>query len=205
MKVFNALIAAGALFATTTLVAETFQLDTKNSRLEWTGAKVLVDSKHTGTIDIKSGQIEFGKDGPTSAVVVVDMKTIKNEDLKDAEYNKKLVDHLNSADFFDVAKHPEATLKVTKITKNGANNFDLAGDLTVKGITKPVTAKASTSAGKDGKVSQIVADLEFDRAEFDVRYGSGKFFQGLGDKVIADKIQIKVVLSGKLPVQLGAK
>lgn len=204
MKVFKSIVAAAALLVSTSLVAETYQLDSKNSKLNWTGSKVLVDSKHTGTVDIKNGQIEFGKDGPTSALVVVDMKTIKNEDVKDPEYNKKLVGHLKSADFFDVEKHPEATLKVNSFKKNGASNYDLAGDLTIKGITKPVTLKAKTVSEK-GAVSRIVADLEFDRSEFDVRYGSGKFFQNLGDKVISDKIQIQVEMVGKLPVQLGAK
>jgi polyisoprenoid-binding protein YceI len=204
MKLFNSIITFSALVISTSLMAKTYQLDTKSSKLTWTGSKVLVPSKHTGTVDIKSGQVEFGKDGPTSAVVVVDMKTIKNEDLTDAAYNKKLVGHLRSPDFFDVEKHPEAKLKVTSFKKQGPASYDLTGDLTIKGTTKPVTFKATTASEKGG-LSKISADLEFDRTDFDVRYGSGKFFQNLGDKVISDKVQLKVELTGKLPLQVGAK
>jgi len=204
MKRFNTVCALTVLLASTALMAKTHQLDVKKSKLNWTGSKVLVDSKHTGTVDIKSGTVDFGKDGPTSAVVVVDMKTIKNEDLKDAGYNKKLVGHLNSPDFFDIEKHPEATLKVSSFKKVGPNAYDLTGDLTIKGTTKPVTFKATTVSEKGG-ASKISADLEFDRTEFGVRYGSGKFFQNLGDKVISDKVQLKVELVGKLPLQVGAK
>ena len=203
MKLFSTIVAATALFTTTSLLAETYQIDAKTSRLSWTGSKVLVDSKHTGTVDIKSGSIEFGKEGPNSAVVVVNMATIKNEDLTDATYNQKLVGHLKSADFFDVEKYPEATLKVTSFKKKAAGQYDLAGDLTIKGITKPVSFKGQTISEK-GAPAKIVAELEFDRTDFNVRYGSGKFFENLGDKVISDKIQIKVEMAGKLPVQLGA-
>lgn len=204
MKTFPSILAISAMLMSTSLFAKTYQLDTKKSKLSWTGSKVLVDSKHTGTVDIKSGQVEFGKDGPTSAVVVVNMTTIKNEDLTDPGYNKKLVGHLKSPDFFDVEKHPEATLKVTSFKKQGPTAYDLTGDLTIKGTTKPVAFKATTASEKGG-LSKISADLEFDRTEFGVRYGSGKFFQNLGDKVISDKVQLKVELTGKLPLQVGAK
>lgn len=204
MKLLNSIITVSAIFLSTSLVAKTYQLDTKSSKLTWTGSKVLVPSKHTGTVDIKSGQVEFGKDGPTAAVVVVNMATIKNEDLTDPGYNKKLVGHLKSPDFFDVEKHPEATLKVTSFKKQGPTAYDLTGDLTIKGKTKPVSFKATTASEKGG-ISKISADLEFDRTDFDVRYGSGKFFQNLGDKVISDKVQLKVELTGKLPLQVGVK
>jgi polyisoprenoid-binding protein YceI len=204
MKRFKSLCTLTLLLASTSVIAKTHQIDAKKSKLTWTGSKVLVDSKHTGTVDIKNGTVDFAKDGPISALVVVDMKTIKNEDLKDASYNKKLVGHLNSPDFFDTEKHPEATLKVTSFKKQGANAYDLTGDLTIKGTTKPVSFKATTASVKGG-VSKITADLEFDRTDYDVRYGSGKFFQNLGDKVISDKVQLKVELVGKLPLQVGAK
>lgn len=204
MKTFHSILAISALLMSTSLFAKTYQLDTKKSKLSWTGSKVLVDSKHTGTVDIKRGEVQFGKDGPTSAVVVVNMTTIKNEDLTDPAYNKKLVGHLKSPDFFDIEKHPEATLKVTSFKKQGPTSYDLTGDLTIKGTTKPVAFKATTASEKGG-LSKISADLEFDRTEFGVRYGSGKFFQNLGDKVISDKVQLKVELTGKLPLQVGAK
>jgi polyisoprenoid-binding protein YceI len=47
--------------------------------------------------------------------------------------------HLKSADFFDAAKYPELTFKSTSLKKQGKNSYKLSGDLTMRGITKPVT------------------------------------------------------------------
>lgn len=47
-------------------------------------------------------------------------------------------EHLRGADFFDVAKHPKITFKSTKVTPKDKTNFKVAGDLTIKGVTKPV-------------------------------------------------------------------
>ena len=196
----NALGVAALIFSTVA-GAQTSQVDPAHSTLQWKGSKVIGDS-HTGNIAIKSGEITYGKEGPTSAVIVVDMKTITDTDLKDPEYNKKLVTHLKSDDFFSVEKHPEAKLTIKKFTKVAGDDYKLDGDLSIKGITKPVSLNAKVHKEKQD-ITKITADLEFDRTEFEVRYGSGKFFQGLGDKVIADKVEVKVELKGKPASNLG--
>jgi polyisoprenoid-binding protein YceI len=48
-------------------------------------------------------------------------------------------DHLRSADFFEVEKHPKMTFKSTSVKKSGQNKYQLTGDLTLHGVTKPVT------------------------------------------------------------------
>jgi polyisoprenoid-binding protein YceI len=201
MKMIQNALGVAALIFSTVAGAQTSQVDPATSSLQWKGAKVIGDS-HTGNIAIKSGEITYGKDGPASAVIVVDMKSITNTDLKDAEYNKKLITHLKSDDFFSVEKHPEAKLTIKKFTKVTGDEFKLDGELSIKGIVKPVSLKAKVSQEKQ-EISKITADLEFDRTEFEVRYGSGKFFQGLGDKVIADKVEVKVELKGKPSSNLG--
>jgi len=50
--------------------------------------------------------------------------------------------HLNGPNFFDTANHPTITFKSTSMTSTGENTYDVAGDLTIKGITKPVTLAA---------------------------------------------------------------
>ena len=201
MRMIQNALGVAALIFSTVAGAQTFQVDPAHSSMQWKGSKVIGDS-HTGNIAIKSGEIAYGKEGPTSAVIVVDMKTINNTDLKDAEYNKKLVTHLKSDDFFSVEKHPEAKLTIKKFTKVGKEEFKLEGELSIKGIVKPLAFNAKVQQEKQD-ITKITADLEFDRTEFDVRYGSGKFFQGLGDKVIADKIEVKVELKGKPTSNLG--
>ncbi len=190
-------VAVAATLVSSGAAAEAFQIDTAGSKVEWTGSKV-VGGGHVGTLQLKSGEIQYEKNAPKSAAVVVDMKSIKNSDLTDPQWNKKLVDHLHSGDFFDTAKFPEANLKIASFKKVDKENYDLEGTLTIKGITKPIRLKAKTVAEKD-QITRIVADLEFDRTDFEVRYGSGKFFENLGDKMISDKVQVKVELKTKIP------
>jgi polyisoprenoid-binding protein YceI len=56
--------------------------------------------------------------------------------------NQKRDGHLQTADFFDAEKHPTLTFKSTKVTAAGKNKFKIAGDLTMRGVTKPVTFDA---------------------------------------------------------------
>ena len=59
-------------------------------------------------------------------------------------------DHLRSADFFDVANHPTITFKSTSVKANGKDSFEVTGDLTMRGVTKPVTLPVTfLGEGKD--------------------------------------------------------
>lgn len=168
---------------------QTFLLDSKKSTLEWGGSKI-VGTAHKGTITMKDGSVEFMNDLPIKAEVTVLMNTIKDTDIKDAKNNKKLVDHLNSDDFFSTEKFPTAQISIKSFEPTQENQYLLKGDLTIKGVTKPIQAKASITESTQGK-KVILADMEFDRTDYDVRYGSGKFFENLGDKMISDKVQLK--------------
>ncbi len=95
-----------------------------------------------------------------------------------------------------------ANLEIKNFETKDNKNYTLTGNLTIKGIKKPVSLKAK-AIGKKDAVANIVADLEFDRTEFDIRYGSGKFFTDLGDKMISDKVQVKVNLKPASPINLG--
>lgn len=61
--------------------------------------------------------------------------------------NKKLDEELVSADWFDAAKYPTMRFVSTKVTKTGPNTADVTGNLTLHGVTKPVTLKAKFKAG----------------------------------------------------------
>ncbi len=161
------------------------------STVQWTGSK-LVGGSHTGKVKVKSGDVAVTDGKVTKGVVLVDMTSIVNEDLTDAAYNKKLVDHLKSPDFFDIEKHPTAQLTIDKdeLVKPGEHKME--GTLSIKDKTKPITFTAVEKTDKGNKV--VSTELTFDRTDFDVRYGSGKFFQNLGDKVITDEVKLKVDL-----------
>lgn len=174
-----------ALTLTTGVIAATQKVDVKKSKVEWTGKKVT--GQHNGTIDIKEGTLEVNNSKLTGGKIVIDMQSLKNEDLKDQEYNAKLVGHLKSDDFFSVVTHPTSQLEVTKVEGSGAN-LKVTGNLTIKGKTNPVTFPVTVS--KEGNNSVYHGTITVDRSKYDVRYGSKSFFNDLGDKAINDEFTL---------------
>ncbi len=184
--------------AQATELSKIFNVDVANSTLGWTGTKVT--GKHYGKIAIQSGTISVEKNEIKAGSFVIDMKTITVEDLTDEESNKKLAGHLASADFFDVEKYATSKFEITGVEKlqtpdADGNNYKIMGNLTIKDITKNITIPANVSMDEN----QFTAEAKFsiDRTEWNIQYGSGKFFKGLGDKMINDAIEFDLNLVAK--------
>lgn len=172
-----------------------FKADLKKSSLQWLGKKVT--GEHSGNIALKSGELILQKGKITSGKFEIDMRSITCTDIKDAEYNKKLIGHLNSNDFFSVEKFPAASFNMKEaITKDG-KNYTIKGDLSIKGITNPIEFAAVVEKSKDFVTAS--SSIKINRAKFDIRYGSGSFFEGLGDNLIYDdfELNVKLVVSTK--------
>jgi len=115
--------------------AQDYKVISEKSTLRWTGKKVGKD--HVGTIGLKEGSFTL-KDGKfTRGEFVIDMNAMVNEDLKDAEWNAKLIGHLKSDDFSSVEKHHVSVLKIRESTKFEKDEATVTADLTIKGITHP--------------------------------------------------------------------
>ena len=169
--------------------AQTFNLDLSKSTLNWHAEKIT--GFHEGTVDLKSGSFKIEKDKIVSGTFVINMSTVADVDLTDAGYNQKLVGHLKSPDFFDVAKFPEATFTLTKPVDLTKSVTEVHGNLTIKGITKPLTFK--TVILKNGNTISFNANsIVVDRTVYNIKYGSGTFFTDLGDKVIYDEFTLKL-------------
>lgn len=169
--------------------AAAYKVDVKGSTVKWTAYKVT--GKHFGKISLKTGSIEMSKTKLTKASFEVDMTTLTVEDIT-GEYADKLKGHLLSDDFFSVEKHKTAKFVSTKIVPNGKGGFSVTGDLTIKGITKPITFDAVVK-NEGGKITGTSA-IKVDRTNYDIKYRSGKFFQDLGDKAIYDEFDLEVSL-----------
>ncbi|OON67494.1 YceI family protein [Hymenobacter sp. CRA2] len=162
----------------------TFQVEPQVSSVGWIGRKVT--GRHNGTVELKEGQLQVHNNQLVGGSFVVDMGTILDEDVEDAETNAKLVTHLKSDDFFGVAQHPTATfviksLKYTKVDDSG-NNTLIAGVLTIKGKSMGLLFPAKVGI-KNG-LAAASGSVNVDRTKFDIRYGSNSFFDRLGDKAI---------------------
>ncbi|MBB6612153.1 YceI family protein [Pontibacter sp. Tf4] len=170
----------------------------EKSEVKWNGKKI--GGEHYGAIALKSGNLTVDKNKVTGGKFVIDMNSITVEDIKDAEYNGKLVGHLKSDDFFGVEKHPTATFEIKSLAPiakaaAGKPNYKVNGLLTIKGITKPVQFPATITT-KNGVVT-AKADVTVDRSQYDVKYGSKSFFDNLGDNVIMDDFTVSFNVTAK--------
>jgi polyisoprenoid-binding protein YceI len=170
--------------------AQSYQVDTSASQINWTGKKVT--GSHHGTIAFKEGKLEVKNNQLTGGNLVVDMTTITNLDLKNPDWNKKLIGHLSSDDFFGVEKYPVSRLVVKKVEHKGGDRYHITGDLTIKGITKPVGFDANISL--TGDKLQATGTMQVDRTKYGIKYGSGSFFSNLGDKMIDDLFTLEFSL-----------
>jgi len=180
-----ALFALGNIQATEPVEIEKKEVKTKESKVAWKAYKVT--GSHNGTVNLKSGALMFDNDKLTGGEFTVDMTTLIATDLE-GESRQKLEGHLKSDDFFSVASNPTSKLVFTNVKSTGKNSYEVTGNLTVKGITKPVTFDVSIYGSK------ATATMKVDRTQFDVKYGSGSFFDDLGDKTIYDEFDLVVDL-----------
>lgn len=170
-----------------------FNLDPATSNVRWYGEKI-TRSKHTGTIAVKSGSIEMKGGQIVTGEVVMDMPSINCLDLQ-GEEKTDLEGHLKSPDFFDVTKFPEAKFVITSSQSTTAIDHQTKGKLTIKGVTKDFDAKLVVVPTGDGVT--IGGGLLFDRSQFNVKYGSGKFFKDLGDDLINDEVTLILSVKAK--------
>ena len=103
--------------------------------------------------------------------------------------------HLRSADFFDAQNHPEIHFKSTSVRPKGGDRFEVTGELTIRGVTKTVTADVDVAGiGEDGKGQQrLGADATFtiDRKEFGLVWN-----QPVQNGVlVGDKVKLEIGVS----------
>lgn len=181
------------------LAAEVISIDTAKSSIKWTGKKLA--GAHYGTLRLSKGQVQV-KDGIlVGGSFEIDMNSLAVVDIKEPSLNAKLVGHLKSDDFFSVGSFPLVTFTITKAellpdAAAGAPNYQITGDLSIKGIVHSISFPAL--AHMSGGVAHAAASTSVDRTKWNVRYGSGKFFANLGDKLIKDDFDVELHIVGYL-------
>ena len=192
LSFLTALVFAGFAF-TEPQAIQTMEVDVASSQIQWKGEKVT--GSHEGTIQLQSGSLDFDNGTFKGGSFVVDMSTIEVTDLTGGGA-EKLKGHLSSKDFFGVNEFPTATFKSTSVAPTtNAGEYTITGDITIKGITQPLTFTAMV--GMEGQGAVATGTITIDRTKFGIRYGSGSFFDNLGDKTIYDDFELKVNLVAK--------
>ncbi len=170
-----------------------FVVSADETTLDWAGTKK-IGGGHNGKIKVAAGSLNLVGSEVKAGKFEIDMKSITCEDLTDPKKNADFIGHMVSDDFFSIEKFPTASFEVTGSEKGAeAGVTNVKGNLTIKGITKNITIPAKVNV--EGETAKISAEFSIDRTEWDIKYGSGKFFSDLGDRIINDNIDFKLALS----------
>jgi polyisoprenoid-binding protein YceI len=149
----------------------------------------LMVSNVEGRFEKVSGKVVLDEANPakSSVDISIDASSINTG-------NGQRDGHLKSPDFFDVAKYPKLEFKSKKIDKAGAGKFKVQGDLTMHGVTRPVTldVEGPTAAIKDpmGRmVRAVVARGKLNRKDWGLTWN--KALEG-GGVLVSDEVQLEV-------------
>jgi polyisoprenoid-binding protein YceI len=178
-------IALLILFSFQNGIAQTYKIDISKSIIKWEGKKIT--GQHEGTINFKEGSIIFKNKKVIGGSFTADMKSLSNTD-QTGNSKQKLEGHLKSEDFFNIDNFSTSTLVFKSIANKGNNIYLINADLTIKGITNSIQFDLIVT-GKKATAALIV-----NRTKYDIKYGSGSYFDDLGDKTIYDDFELNVVL-----------
>ena len=183
------LAAALALAATGTAAAATYKIDARHTQVHFTYSHNQF-SNLSARLNEVNGTLEFdpAKPGESSVQLELPLASLSTG-------VPGLDEHLRSADFFDAEKFPTASFKSTKVTVKDATHFDLAGDLTIKGVTRPATFAVTVNhVGENPRRKTPMAGFDavatIKRSEFGV------------DNMLAatgDEIHLRVSMEASVP------
>lgn len=178
-----------------------YTINPSDIKLTWTGRKVILKKWiDSGIVSVKEASFEIKDNSAISNKFVIDMASITGKSTGAGGGQDKLTTHLKSADFFDVAQFPTSTFVAKELVADtststseapaNSKKFIINGDLTIKDVTNPISIPAVFTASTDGLNVTAVGSVDLDRTLWNVKYGSGKFFDNLGDNVIDDMFNI---------------
>lgn len=174
----------------------TYTIDIHQSKIEWAGRNP--NTKHDGNIKLSAGTITI-ENGNFSGRFDIDMTSIENYSLEGDELQPVLISHLMSDDFFFVERFPKATfiLNRTERAENPtltAPNYHIHGAFELTGVKADLVFPATVTVLPDGKLT-AEAHFDIDKTQWNIIYGSSRFFEHLGMHVVFDliSIQLKVI------------
>jgi polyisoprenoid-binding protein YceI len=175
----------------------TFTVDTTASSVRFTGNGV--GKNHPGTFQLSNGTLAVSDSSITGGQFTINMASMQMEQQEEM-FQTKLKGHLQSADFFDVAKWGTAKFEITEVkpyTAAGGDssvvagaNHTVSGNFTMKDVTKNISFPAKIDVIGNALTAQ--ANFNIDRTQWGIRYGNDK---SLGDKFISETVNIQLNLT----------
>jgi polyisoprenoid-binding protein YceI len=172
----TSLLAAGALASWTHAAVETYKIDPVHSSIGFSIRHVF--SPVPGAFTKFSGEIKVDRDNPANNQVeaTIDVPSIDTR-------NQKRDEDLRSPRFFDATKFPTASFKSKSWTKTGEDTFDVAGELTIRGVTKDVVLKVKSLGFGPGMMGKPVSGWEATTTLNRNDFGISTYPKLLGDEV----------------------
>jgi polyisoprenoid-binding protein YceI len=173
---------------TTALPTGTWSVDPTHSHISFR-VKHLGISTVRGSFGEFEGQIVIDDDGTATATGSVKVDSIDTSD-------ENRDGHLKSADFFDVENYPEITFQSTDITATGDDTYEITGDLTLHGVTKPITLKAEVGGQETDPFGNdrvgLEATGELSRSDYGMKFNMAL---GSGNIAVSDKVKLDLDIS----------
>ena len=151
--------------------------------MEWKGVMVGIYS-HNGFVSVREGNLFWQGNFISSGYVTIDMQTMSQTDSLYKTEENKLVAHLKSSDFFDVANFPTATFE---IISSDRNTNKIYGNLTIRGITNREVVE---NVFLNGRTKSATGTLKFDRQKYGVAYNGSK-----KDMLVGDEVEMTISLN----------
>ncbi len=166
----------------------TWKIDTAHSEVKFK-VRHLVISTVTGNFDVFSGAVESSKDDFTDAKITFEAD-VTSIDTKNEQRNG----HLKSPDFFDAANHPKITFTSKSLVKKSSDEYELTGDLTIRGTTKQVKLDVTyngTVRGFGGSFDVAAFELtgKINRQDFGLKWNA---LTETGGVVVSDEVKIEI-------------
>ncbi|GAA3917891.1 YceI family protein [Hymenobacter algoricola] len=180
MKTLFLLLLTGLLLAFQP-AATSYQVSPATSRLTWTGYAETGTWAPTGTLLLRRGRFDYDGTRLRNGRFEFDMASITHT-------NAQLQQHLRDVDFFDVERFPTAVFSLREVANGVA-----VGELTLKGITRPLQFPVSLTRRPGGSLA-LRGTATLDRTRFGVNYNSSSFFQNLGSYAIRNDFQLEFEL-----------
>lgn len=185
LRYFAALLAV-TVFATSALANETYKFDQSHSTIGFTVHQYL-GTTH-GKFTKFDGKIDIDRDHPENSSVTarIDVRSIDTG-------IRKRDDHLRSPEFFNVEKYPEMTFKSRSVKRTGAQSGDILGDLTMHGVTKPMTLHVELlTSPNDSKATRWAVTTEpIKRRDFNLMFSRGTEAMSGISQTVSVKIEIE--------------
>ena len=191
MRAFRPLLLAGLLGSTLAAQAApvTYQLDPNHTMVLFSWSHFGY-SNPTADIGIASGTLVFDEQDPAKSSVEVSMPLAKLD-----THVAALDEHLKEADFLNAAKYPVMTFKSTSVVPEGDRHFKVTGNLTVHGVTQPVTLEATLNRVGPHPMSKAPS-IGFDATTTIKRsaFGVGAYVPMVGDE-----LSVRITTEGSVP------